>query len=68
MLSLIASTATLIFGAWIFSKYKTGCGFQFIAEQRLLLLGYFLVTSTSGLVMLLLATLNLARQRRLLVK
>ena len=42
MLSLIASTATLIFGAWIFSKCKTDCSFHLIAEQRLLLLGYYL--------------------------
>ncbi|WP_283114717.1 hypothetical protein [Neisseria flavescens] len=69
MLSLIASTTTLIFGAWIFSKCKRGCGFHLIAEQRLLFLGYFLATAGSGLVMLLLlATLNLARQGRLLVK
>ena len=47
----------------------TGCGFHLIAEQRLLFLGYFLATAGSGLVMLLLlATLNLARQGRLLVK
>lgn len=47
----------------------TGCGFHLIAEQRLLFLGYFLATAGSGLVMLLLlATLNLARQGRLWVK
>ena len=47
----------------------TGCGFHLIAEQRLLFLGYSLATTGSGLVMLLLlATLNLARQGRLLVK
>ena len=47
----------------------TGCGFHLIAEQRLLFLGYFLAITGSGLVMLLLlATLNLARQGRLLVK
>lgn len=47
----------------------TGCGFHLIAEQRLLFLGYFFATTGSGLVMLLLlATLNLARQGRLLVK
>ncbi|WP_283254585.1 hypothetical protein [Neisseria subflava] len=40
-----------------------------IAEERLLFLGYFLAIAGSGLVMLLLlATLNLARQGRLLVK
>ncbi|OFN05709.1 hypothetical protein HMPREF2568_03530 [Neisseria sp. HMSC059F02] len=41
----------------------TGCSFHLIAEESLLFLGYFLATTGSDLVMLLLlATLNLARQ------